>query len=93
MSDKKHILVTGATGYISGRLVPRLLDAGHSVRCLVRAPARLQGCKWLARVDVATGGRNGWLYANWLWLLAAFYRDARQLDVSGRTAYNPITTK
>ena len=55
MSKDKLILVTGATGYIGGRLVPRLLDAGYSVRCLVRDPARLQGRKWLARVDVATG--------------------------------------
>ena len=55
MSDNKLILVTGATGYIGGRLVPRLLDAGYSVRCLVRDPARLQGRKWLARIDVAMG--------------------------------------
>ncbi len=53
--DKKLILVTGATGYIGGRLVPRLLDAGYPVRCLVRDPARLQGRPWLARVDVAAG--------------------------------------
>jgi uncharacterized protein YbjT (DUF2867 family) len=37
------ILVTGATGYIGGRLVPRLLEAGHSVRCLARNAARLAG--------------------------------------------------
>jgi uncharacterized protein YbjT (DUF2867 family) len=55
MSTDKLILVTGATGYIGGRLVPRLLDAGYSVRCLVRDPARLQGRKWLARVEVAMG--------------------------------------
>ncbi len=35
------ILVTGATGYIGGRLVPCLLAAGHSVRCLTRSPKRL----------------------------------------------------
>ena len=29
-------LVLGATGYVGGRLVPRLLQAGHEVRCLVR---------------------------------------------------------
>jgi uncharacterized protein YbjT (DUF2867 family) len=30
------ILLTGATGYVGGRLLPELLDAGHDVRCLVR---------------------------------------------------------
>lgn len=34
------ILLTGATGYIGGCLLPRLLDDGHDVRCLVRDPAR-----------------------------------------------------
>ena len=34
-------LVTGATGYIGGRLVPELLAAGHRVRCLARSPT---GC-------------------------------------------------
>ena len=38
-----QILVTGATGYIGGRLVPRLLEAGHSVRCLARNAQRLAG--------------------------------------------------
>jgi uncharacterized protein YbjT (DUF2867 family) len=34
------VLLTGATGYIGGRLLPRLLDDGHRVRCLARTPAR-----------------------------------------------------
>lgn len=38
-----RVLVTGATGYIGGRLVPRLLKAGHSVRCLARNAQRLTG--------------------------------------------------
>jgi len=38
-----RVLVTGATGYIGGRLVPRLLKAGHSVRCLARDARRLNG--------------------------------------------------
>lgn len=38
-----YVLVTGATGYIGGRLVPRLLAANHRVRCLARDSARLTG--------------------------------------------------
>jgi uncharacterized protein YbjT (DUF2867 family) len=48
------LLVTGATGYVGGRLVPRLLEAGHRVRCLVRDPARLTA-PWRDRVQVVTG--------------------------------------
>lgn len=55
MSDSKLILVTGATGYVGGRLVPRLLAAGYRVRCLVRDPARLQGRAWLSQVESAQG--------------------------------------
>ena len=51
MAENEYVLVTGATGYTGGRLVPRLLDAGYRVRCLVRDPARLQGRAWAARVD------------------------------------------
>lgn len=39
------ILVTGATGYVGGRLVPRLLEKGYSVRCLARDSSRLMG-RW-----------------------------------------------
>ncbi len=55
MTDPKRILVTGATGYVGGRLIPRLLEAGYQVRVLVRDPARLQGRSWLSRVEIATG--------------------------------------
>ena len=44
--DPRPILVTGATGYIGGRLVPRLLDAGYAVRCLAREPRKLSGRPW-----------------------------------------------
>ena len=49
------VLVTGATGYIGGRLVPELLDAGHRVRCLVRNPAKLTDAAWSERVEVVEG--------------------------------------
>jgi uncharacterized protein YbjT (DUF2867 family) len=32
----RTILLTGATGYVGGQLLPRLLDQGHTVRALVR---------------------------------------------------------
>jgi uncharacterized protein YbjT (DUF2867 family) len=49
------VLITGATGYIGGRLAPRLVEAGYRVRCLVRDPARLQGRPWLDQVEVVGG--------------------------------------
>ncbi|MGW8888106.1 SDR family oxidoreductase [Streptomyces sp. NPDC055749] len=48
-------LVTGATGYIGGRLVPELLDAGHEVRCLARSPDRLRDYPWADRAEVVRG--------------------------------------
>ncbi len=52
---KKLILVTGATGYVGGRLIPRLLERGYAVRVLVRDPARLEGRPWLGQVQVTQG--------------------------------------
>jgi uncharacterized protein YbjT (DUF2867 family) len=49
------ILVTGATGYVGGRLVPRLIQSGYRVRCMVRDRARLQGRVWLQHAEVAEG--------------------------------------
>ena len=48
-------LVTGATGYIGGRLAPRLVDEGHEVRCLTRGPGRLRDVPWADRVEVVEG--------------------------------------
>jgi uncharacterized protein YbjT (DUF2867 family) len=50
-----RVLVIGATGYVGGRLVPRLLAGGYSVRCLVRNPAKLENVGWASRVDVVPG--------------------------------------
>lgn len=45
-TGNKPVLVAGATGYIGGRLVPRLLEAGHRVRAFVRTPAKLRNRPW-----------------------------------------------
>lgn len=50
-----RVLVTGATGYVGGRLVPALLAAGHAVRVLARDPLRVAGRPWAARVEVVQG--------------------------------------
>lgn len=48
-------LVTGATGYIGGRLAPRLLDAGHKVRVVARTPSKLRDVPWAADADIVAG--------------------------------------
>jgi uncharacterized protein YbjT (DUF2867 family) len=47
-----RIAVTGATGYIGGRLVPQLLEAGHDVVCLARSTAKLKDRPWIENVEV-----------------------------------------
>jgi uncharacterized protein YbjT (DUF2867 family) len=47
--------VTGATGYIGSRLVPRLLADGHTVRCFTRSAGRLRDAPWAAEVEIAEG--------------------------------------
>ncbi|WP_432056587.1 SDR family oxidoreductase [Streptomyces sp. bgisy022] len=48
-------LVTGASGYIGGRLVPELLEAGHGVRCLARSPDKLRDHPWAGDVETVRG--------------------------------------
>ena len=40
------ILLTGTTGYIAQRLLPALLDAGHTVFCCVRDKLRFNSKKY-----------------------------------------------
>ena len=50
----QRIAIAGATGYIGGRLAPRLLSAGYALRCLARSPRKLEGREWTAdsRVEI-----------------------------------------
>ena len=44
------ILVTGATGYVGGRLIPKLLQLGFDVRILARNPDRIQNRSWYSQI-------------------------------------------
>ncbi|MFA9408466.1 MAG: DUF2867 domain-containing protein [Candidatus Dadabacteria bacterium] len=49
------VLVTGATGYIGGRLIPDLLEKGIEVRVLVRDASRIEGRSWENKVEICVG--------------------------------------
>ncbi|MET4098849.1 uncharacterized protein YbjT (DUF2867 family) [Agrococcus sp. UYP10] len=51
----RRVLVTGATGYVGGRLAPRLVEAGHTVRVLARDPGRLRDAAWAGAVEIVRG--------------------------------------
>ncbi|HET9260100.1 MAG TPA: SDR family oxidoreductase [Acidimicrobiia bacterium] len=55
MRERARVLVTGATGYVGGRLVPRLIEAGHDVVCLARDPSKLDSEPWREHVSVVKG--------------------------------------
>jgi uncharacterized protein YbjT (DUF2867 family) len=52
MKHKQSILVTGATGYIGGRLVPLLLKRGYRVRAMARSLKKLGGRTWANHPDI-----------------------------------------
>ncbi len=51
----KRILILGASGYIGSKLVPRLLDQGYPVRCLVRDRKRAAAFAWSRSVELIEG--------------------------------------
>lgn len=56
-----RIFVSGASGYIGSRLIPRLLEDGHEVRAGFRDPQRAQDFDWASSVeavafDIGDGG-------------------------------------
>jgi uncharacterized protein YbjT (DUF2867 family) len=42
----RPVLVTGATGYVGGRLIPLMLESGYRVRALARSMAKLRSRPW-----------------------------------------------
>ncbi len=58
MESARLCLVTGATGYVGGRLVPALLAAGYRVRVMARSPSKLLGRDWADEVDIVEADAN-----------------------------------
>lgn len=54
-AEQIRCLVTGATGYIGGRLAPALLHRGHQVRAMARTPEKLDNAPWRDRAEVVQG--------------------------------------
>ena len=50
-----RVLVTGATGYVGGRLAPLLVEEGFAVRVLVRSAAKVANTPWIDQVEVVEG--------------------------------------
>jgi uncharacterized protein YbjT (DUF2867 family) len=55
MNKSRLLLITGATGYVGGRLVPRLVNANYKVRIFSRDVSRLEGRPWLENVEMFQG--------------------------------------
>ena len=58
MSDVRKILVTGASGYVGGRLVTSLLEDGAQVRVFVRDVNEAQSHSWASKVEIAVGNAS-----------------------------------
>jgi uncharacterized protein YbjT (DUF2867 family) len=54
-SSTRRALVTGATGYIGSRLVPRLLEEGWTVRVLTRDRKKVAERRWVGEVEIVEG--------------------------------------
>lgn len=59
------ILVTGATGYVGGQLIPRLLEQGHEIVALARHPEYLAGRPWSDQIKVVQADLLEALWISW----------------------------
>lgn len=51
-TNRPTVLLTGATGYVGGRLAPRLLDETYQVRCFARSADKVRARTWADRPGV-----------------------------------------
>jgi uncharacterized protein YbjT (DUF2867 family) len=57
-TQNRLFLVTGASGYVGGRLVRDLLGDGKKVRVLVRDAKKIQGQSWANAVEIIEGNAS-----------------------------------
>jgi len=84
------IFLTGATGYIGGRLAPRLLEKGYRIRCLARSASKLRARPWssAAGVEIVEGdvANEEWLTGVLQGCDAAYYL-VHSMDAAGGGEY------
>ena len=69
MSQNELVAVTGSTGYVGGRLVPRLLESGYRVRCVTRSPDSLTNRPWSDDVEIVVADLQDPVETFWYVLL------------------------
>ncbi|MGE3325773.1 MAG: SDR family oxidoreductase [Acidimicrobiia bacterium] len=67
------VLVTGASGYVGGRLVTVLLERGYRVRCLLRTPGKVDAAEWREQVEIVRGDVGGDLTEAMAGVAGAYY--------------------
>lgn len=89
MSEPRAVtlFLTGATGYIGGRLAPKLLERGWRLRCLSRSRAKLLARPWAndPRVEIVEGdAADEPVLANAMRGCSAAYYLVHSMEASGR---------
>ena len=81
-TEKGIILVTGATGYIGGRLIPELLARGYRVRVMVRVSSPEQEARWPGAEivvadarDIESWGEDIQLVEEWFFVQSEFIEN------------------